>query len=218
MSESFNSFVEIPKTSEIKSLSLRGKRETLNLVFSMKDHKLAPGNKIKTAATQVIKKKYPDNYFVIAVHNDTDNPHCHICLKISDNFGVRINPNKKDLADLRKSFTLELNRLGIEATATIKRRVGEREIKPHYYEVVSFGEANYKFDENGEKSYYVQYKTGSGKLVDIWSKDLQRVIEENNIHTGEFVRFAITGEEEVRVKFRKKLKRLTSSVKAHMVR
>lgn len=218
MSESFNSFVEIPKTSEIKSLSLREKRETLNLVFSMKDHKLAPGNKIKKAATQVIKKKYPDNYFVIAVHNDTDNPHCHICLKISDNFGVRINPNKKDLADLRKSFTLELNRLGIEATATIKRRVGEREIKPHYYEVVSFGEANYKFDENGEKSYYVQYKTGSGKLVDIWSKDLQRVIEENNIHTGEFVRFAITGEEEVRVKFRKKLKRLTSSVKAHMVR
>ena len=97
MSERFNSFVEIPKTSEIKSLFLREKRETLNLVFSMKDHKLAPGNKIKKAATQVIKKKYPDNYFVIAVHNDTDNPHCHVCLKISDNFGVRIKTQTKKI-------------------------------------------------------------------------------------------------------------------------
>ena len=207
MGESFNSFIQIPKTSEIKSLSLKEKRETLNLVFSMKDHKLAPGAKIKKAAIQVIKKKYPDNYFVIAVHNDTDNPHCHVCLKMSNNFGERINPNKKDLADLRKSFALELNNLGIEATATIKRKIGERETKPHYYEVISFGQANYKFDENGEKSYYVQYKTGSGKLVNIWSKDLQRVIKENNIHTGEFVRFAITGEEEVKVKFRKRVKR-----------
>ena len=65
MGESFNSFIQIPKTSEIKSLSLKEKRETLNLVFSMKDHKLAPGAKIKKAAIQVIKKKYPDNYFVI---------------------------------------------------------------------------------------------------------------------------------------------------------
>ncbi|MBR8465814.1 relaxase/mobilization nuclease domain-containing protein [Campylobacter sp. faydin G-140] len=192
------------------------KRETLNFVFSMRDHLQAPANKIQEAAIKVLKEKFPDNYFLAAIHNDTDNPHCHICLKITDAHGKRINPKKSDLDDLRKNFALELNRMNIDATATIRKKIqinkdgkiiDEPEIKSHHYEVTGFGEAPYKFNSDNDQSYYVNYKTPTGKIVTIWSKDLKKVIEENKINVGEFCRFAITGEQEMKfVYFDKKTK------------
>lgn len=216
--ESYDRFVKIPRQSEINKLGLKEKRETINLVFSMKDHSLAPTNKIKIAAIRAIKNYYPENHFLLAAHNDTDNPHCHICLKMTDNFGKRINPNKNDLADLRKSFALELNKLGVEAKATMRQRsysLNKEEAKQHYYEIVSFGEANYKFQDDAEPSYYVKYKTKNGKIVDIWSKDLERVIIENKIHVGERARFAITGEEPVVVSFRNRVKKVDDKGKTY---
>jgi cpp17 len=76
--------------------------------------------------------------------------------------------------------------------------IDEPEIKSHHYEVIGFGEAPYKFNSDNEQSYYVNYKTPTGKIVTIWSKDLKKVIEENKINVGEFCRFAITGEQEMK--------------------
>ncbi len=208
--EKFNNSHRILSKDELQLVNHKPKRETLNFVFSMKDHLQAPANKIREAAIKTLKEKYPNNYFVAAIHNDTDNPHCHICLKIKDNLGKRINPNKTDLDNLRKKFALELNKLGIEATATTKKRVQidkngfivePTQIKAHHYEVVSFGEANYKFDSKQDMSYYVRYKTKNGKEVDLWSKDLKQVIENNNIRIGEYCRFVITGESEVKFRY-----------------
>ena len=203
----FNSGDKIPTKNELFTNAKKPKRETLNFVFSMRDHLQAPANKIQEAAVKVLKEKFPDNYFLAAIHNDTDNPHCHICLKITDAHGKRINPKKSDLDDIRKKFALELNQMNIDATATIRKKVkigkdgkiiDEPAIKSHHYEVTGFGEAPYKFNSDNDQSYYVNYKTPTGKNVTIWSKDLRKVIEENKINVGEFCRFAITGEQEMK--------------------
>nr|WP_277620715.1 relaxase/mobilization nuclease domain-containing protein [Campylobacter blaseri] len=119
--KNFNSVYKIPTQNEIINFRQKEKRETYNIVFSMKEHSLAPVNKIRIAAINTIKKKYPDNYFVIAMHNDTDNPHCHLCLKSVNKNGKRVNIKKADLNELRKNFAIELRKLNIEATATIRK-------------------------------------------------------------------------------------------------
>ncbi|AIR81579.1 nickase/relaxase (plasmid) [Campylobacter fetus subsp. venerealis 97/608] len=212
----FNSGDKIPTKNELFTNGKKPKRETLNFVFSMRDHLQAPANKIQEAAIKTLKEKFPNNYFLAAIHNDTDNPHCHICLKITDAYGKRINPKKSDLDDIRKNFALELNRMNIDATATIRKKVklgkdgkiiDEPEVKSQHYEVVGFGEAPYKFTADNDQSYYVNYKTPTGKIVTIWSKDLKKVIEENEINVGEFCRFTIIGEQEMKfVYFDKKTK------------
>lgn len=205
--KNFNLGYEIPTKQELLETNKKPKRETLNFVFSMKDHLQAPADKIREAAIKTLKAKFPNNYFVVAIHNDTDNPHCHICLKIKDTNGKRINPNKNDLNEIRKNFALELNKIGIEATATIKKRiqidkdgfiVEPTPIKAHHYEVISFGEANYKFKSDQDMSYYVRYKSKNGNITDIWSKDLKQVVESNNIRIGEYCRFVITAEQPVK--------------------
>ena len=217
LSDDFNkSIYKIPSADEIFTNSLKEKRETLNMVFSMKEHSNAPTTKIREAAIQTIKKKYPNNFFAIAMHNDTDNPHCHLCLKIVDDFGKRINPKKRDLDELRKEFALELNRLGVEATTKIYHNydkntgleinnniyakadfTSEKRHKAHHYQVIGFGAAHYKFDMNQDMSYYVRYRTSKGVDKEIWSADLERVIKDNDVKVGEYCRFVITGEQEL---------------------
>ena len=208
----------IPTEKELFTNCQKEKRETLHLVFSMKDYTNASMDQIRLAAMETIKQKYPNNYFVLAMHNDTAHPHCHLVLKTRDVFGRRIDPKKKDLDDLRKNFVLELNKLGVEASTRIKHKYDDKEQeintniitvsdknlwsknkqnhhKPHYYQIVSFGQANYKFNPANESSYYVRYRTSKGKDIDIWANDLERVVTENNLKIGEYARLAITGEQ-----------------------
>nr|WP_228427988.1 relaxase/mobilization nuclease domain-containing protein [Aggregatibacter actinomycetemcomitans] len=56
--------------------------------------------------------------FVLAYHGDTDNPHCHVILKIADNNGNRVNINLHDLQEIRTHFARYLNSLSVEAKAT----------------------------------------------------------------------------------------------------
>ncbi|EGB2128539.1 relaxase/mobilization nuclease domain-containing protein, partial [Campylobacter jejuni] len=163
--------------------------------------------------------------FVVAFHNDTDNPHCHVCLKVADKNGKRINPKKADLANLRAEFANALNELGIEAKATNKKQreveINQEfsvklntnneinqapKIKMHYYQVMDFGEANYQFstDKNAKKSYYVSYKTKKG-ITTIWGQDLERVVRENKVLRGEYARFKIVGQEEYEIKRKAKI-------------
>ncbi|MCR2106993.1 relaxase/mobilization nuclease domain-containing protein, partial [Campylobacter upsaliensis] len=140
------------------------KRHTINMVFSMKEHSTTPKEKLQQATITTLKRVYPNNFFTIAFHADTDNPHCHICLKVADKNGKRINPRKADLANLRVEFAKALNELGVEAKATNKKQkeveVNQEysaklnrekqidkapQIKMHYYQVMDFGEANYQF-------------------------------------------------------------------------
>lgn len=224
LSNSFNENSKIPTQKELKDNALKEQREVLHFIFSMKDYEQTNTKKIREAAIKTINEIYPDNYFVIAMHNDTDNPHCHLALKVRDKFGKRINPKKSDLAYMRLTFAKELRALNVKAKATINKNninfeTGEfindkvlylkddfskKEHKYHYYRVVSYGEAHYKFNVNNKKSFYVRYRTTKGEDIDIWADDLKRVVKENNVHIGDFCRFVIADEYPVVVKFRDK--------------
>lgn len=185
------------------------RRHTINMVFSMKEHSTTPADKLQKATITALKRMYPNNFFVVAFHNDTDNPHCHVCLKVADKNGKRINPKKSDLANLRTEFAKALNELGVEAKATnkkqkeveintehsLKDKQSHQKTKMHYYQVVDFGKAHYNFNKNAKPSYFVKYRTKKG-ITTIWSEDLERVINENKVLRGEYAKFKIVGKQE----------------------
>lgn len=216
------------------------KRHTINMVFSMKEHSTTPKEKLQQATITTLKRMYPNNFFVVAFHNDTDNPHCHICLKVADKNGKRINPRKADLANLRVEFAKALNELGVEAKATNKKQreveINQEfsvklntnneinqapKIKMHYYQIMDFGEANYQFstDKNAKKSYYVSYKTKKG-ITTIWGQDLERVVKENKVLRGEYARFKIIGKEDYeiirKVKINNKWQEVSKTLTKHI--
>ncbi|MGJ0377646.1 MobP1 family relaxase [Aliarcobacter cryaerophilus] len=182
-----------------ESQNLKERREVLHFVFSMKEHEATPSDKLLSAVLKTMKEKYPNNASYAVFHGDTDNPHIHCDLKISGIDGNRIDVRKKDLEQLRKNFAKNLNDLGIEAYATRKyekytldKNVNynkQDNIKNHHYEVTQFGKAKYKFDDKNNESYFVSYKNKNGDITTIWSKELEKVINENSIKVGEFVKF-----------------------------
>jgi len=231
--EAIKEFVEfynfdgaIPLYKDIKG---KERNEVINFVFSMKEHSTTPKDEFLKAVIKTIKDKYPNNPSCFSFHGDTDNPHIHCDLKIQDINGYRINLKHKDRYDLRREFARNLRDLGIEAYATFltesarhkkdesydKNRYFKQEnnykdkkntnthIKKHHYEVISFGKAKYKFNETGKDSFFVKYKTTKGEIVDIWSEDLQRLVKENNIKVGEFVKFKIVDKKEIQTKKKK---------------
>lgn len=182
------------------------------------------------AVIKTIKDKYPDNPACFSFHGDTDNPHIHCDLRLESIYGDRIYFKHKDRDDLRRDYAKNLRDLGIEAYATRryekydkdinidtvqdKNLTGTREdkIKNHHYEVVEFGKAKYKFDENAKDSFFVKYKSSKGEIIDIWSEDLERVVKENDIKVGEYARFKIVDKSPVEVqqkRFNKETKKWT---------
>ncbi|WP_270985541.1 MobP1 family relaxase [Campylobacter helveticus] len=206
-------------------------RQTYNIVFSMKEHSSTPPEKLKTAAFNTLKELYPNNFFVMTLHLDTDNPHCHICLKIAGHNGDRIDIRKADLTKMRQLFAKNLNDLGVKASATSRRQElgidiakrqqildelkskNKQKIKAHHYKVLDFGEAKYEFDEANKMSYFVKYLSSKGETY-IWGLDLKRVIEEKQIQKGEYVRFAKIGFKAQEQSFKKKIKNKWYQVKA----
>ncbi|MCW3788362.1 DUF3945 domain-containing protein [Plebeiibacterium sediminum] len=72
-------------------------------------------------------------------------------------------------------------------------------------ELIHFGWSNYKHEEGGEKSYFLQIKDHhSQKERTLWAKDFSRNIEENNIHKGDFIKITYQGFENVEVKVKQK--------------
>lgn len=206
---------------EYENTNKRERREVLNFIFSMKEHHTTPKDKLMEAVIKSVKEKYPDNPACFSFHGDTDNPHIHCDLKIQDINGKRIDVKIADLHKLRQDYAKNLRDLGIEAYATRRYEkydkdknintvqdknltgAGEDKIKNHHYEVVEFGKAKYKFDENAKDSFYVKYKSTKGEIIDIWGEDLERVIKESDIKVGEFVKFKVTDKTPVEVQTKK---------------
>ena len=200
------------------------RNEVMNFVFSMKEQSTTPKDKLLEAVIKSVKEKYPDNPACFSFHGDTDNPHIHCDLKIQSLDGKRIDVKIADLQKLRKDYAKNLRDLGIEAYATRKYEkydkdkninldttvqdknltgAGENKIKNHHYEVVEFGKAKYKFDEKAKDSFYVKYKTTKDEIIDIWGEDLERVVKENDVKVGEFVKFKVTDKTPVEVQTKK---------------
>ena len=210
----------IPNANE----NIRERRETYNMVFSMRDYDDCDVDSLKHAAFETIKKLYPNAYFTLAFHNDTDNPHCHICLKASNYDGSRIDIKKADCTTIRKTFAENLNKRGIYALATRRsdsirgrqiasnitetiepKTLHETHAKPHYYRVIDFGEAPYNDDHLNKPSYFVRYYTRKGNVT-IWGQNLREIVEDSKLQKGEFARIAKVGYELRPYSFDKKIK------------
>ena len=209
ISKSFNDEIyNIPTKSEIKEHNLKDKNENIHMVFSMKGENQIPPIEIKRAALQTIKEKFPNNHFILAIHNDTDNPHCHLDLKAVDENGKRIKISPSDLNAMRDSFAKNLTKLGYKAmnfshkrNAFLKDKFVDiwNKHKAHHYKITGYGKAKYNFslDDNAKESYYVKFETSKGKETILWGKHLQELMDKYNITNGDYVRFAITDQEPI---------------------
>lgn len=192
-------------------------------IFSMKEHSNTPHEKLKVAVFKTLKTLYPDNFFALTLHTDTDNPHCHVCLKISKSDGNRVDIRKADLTRLRQNFARNLRDLGIEAKATSRRNQelefdvskrqqildelkskSQKKIKAHRYKILDFGSANFEFKESSKPSFFVKYATSKGEKF-IWSLDLERLVIQKQIQKGEYVRFVRLGFKAEPYSFKKKI-------------
>ena len=94
-------------------------RQVLKMIYSMPAH---VGREAVTAAAKAaIKETFAKHQWVVAHHNDTDNQHTHVMVKMVDLDGKRMNPRKADLEVWRKTFAKHLNLRGVEATASRRR-------------------------------------------------------------------------------------------------
>lgn len=216
MLKQMNSSYALKTNSEIAHLKIPNK-ETFNMIFSMSNYEIATTEQIRKAAYETIKELYANNSFIIASHNDTDNPHCHLILKRRDNkTGKRLYITKADLIKIRLKYSQKLREVGVENAFTKDKPIAQEAYKEKYnsYDrsptenlIVDFGKANYKFDEKNQMSYYIKYKTKNDKYVTIWGKDLERVVKENNLQRLCFARFAVVGQKPIQrtiTKFDKK--------------
>ncbi|MBQ8819162.1 relaxase/mobilization nuclease domain-containing protein [Campylobacter sp.] len=206
MLKQMNSSYALKTNREITHLKIPNK-ETFNMIFSMSNYEIATTEQIRKAAYETIKELYGNNSFIIASHNDTDNPHCHLILKRRDNkTGKRLYLTKVDLIKIRLKYSQKLREAGVENAFTKDKPIAQEAYKEKYnsYDrsptenlIVDFGKANYKFDEKNQMSYYIKYKTKNDKYVTIWGKDLERVVKENNLQRLCFARFAVVGQKPI---------------------
>lgn len=190
------SYANIPEAFE----NIRERRETYNMVFSMRDYEECEPEILKQAAFDTIKKLYPDAQFVLALHKDTDNPHCHICLNANKLNGQRIHIQKKDLFEMRQTFAKALNERGVYALATKRsdtyrgtqialnlEKHKEIDLKEKFYRIIDFGEAPYNDDNLNKNSFFISYLVNN-KQITIWGEHLKTLAHKYDLQLSDSIR------------------------------
>lgn len=200
--EGIKDAINILQRNAIKADQGRELKLTHNIVFSAP--RIANVNKEDAlkATIKALKKKYSDNYFVAAYHDETDNPHVHVVLNINKSNGDRIDIKKKDLRELRESYGQNLIDYGYDVRATTRYDLNFQELtreNVNIYTVVNFGTESYRLDHNSRLSNYLVYRTANNKEVTIWGKELLNEIMSNNIKIGDQIRISKTGHTNVKV-------------------
>lgn len=104
----------IPETSS--------RREAINVIFSMASG--TDAQILKEAVKSVAQSEFSGHRYVMAVHDDTDHTHVHLCLQAKNQTGKYLNPRKADLGRWRESFAQQLRNRGIDANATPRKTRG----------------------------------------------------------------------------------------------
>jgi type IV secretion system T-DNA border endonuclease VirD2 len=73
---------------------------------------------LKDAVRAFAKKTFADYRYVMALHQDTDNPHVHLTVQNCGMHGKRLQIKRGDPQKWREAFALELDKRGINAEAT----------------------------------------------------------------------------------------------------
>ena len=98
-------------------------RQSLNIVLSMPAG--TDRDALKNAARSFAEEAFFGHQWFMAEHRDTEQPHVHICVKIADEYGHRLNPRKDDLQLWREKFAEKLGEYGVEANATKRQARGK---------------------------------------------------------------------------------------------
>lgn len=123
----------------------------------------------KEDASESVRKTltsmYPNSYFVMGYHKDTDNDHIHVVINMDTSEGKRLQIKGKDFKEMRIKFAENLTEYGYDVKATIKHKDPQIELQElkdkrnrNIYEVVDFGLGQYSEDSK-TKSVYLSYRT-----------------------------------------------------------
>lgn len=99
-------------------------KEALNFILSMP--KGTDPKKVEAAAANFAERNFKGTReYAYVLHEDTDDPHVHLCVLSKDDQGKRLNPRKADLHLYRVQFAEELTKLGVECAATKRQHRGK---------------------------------------------------------------------------------------------
>lgn len=104
------------------------RREALNIVLSMPAG--TPPQAVKDAAREFAAEQFQGHQYAFALHTDSErpdepaHPHVHLCILMSDEFGQRLNPRKKDLFEWRLRFAEKMREHGVTCAATRRQHRG----------------------------------------------------------------------------------------------
>lgn len=180
---------------------------TKSLTFS--PPKIAGVSKAHTleSVRKTLTSMYPDNYFVMAYHTDTKNPHVHVIINVNKSDGTRIRiSGDKDYDEMKKRFANNLKDYGYEVKATNKKEEIREEWKEltsntnrNEYEVVEFGSSSYQLDKTKDRNNYLVYRTHNGKEVTVWGKEIISEIKNNDVRVGDKIKLKKVGTRDIKV-------------------
>lgn len=105
-------------------------RDTLHLMVSAPRGSSADA--VEHAARSFLSKTFADKHsYLFAVHTDTDKPHVHVCLKLMNEEGRKLNPRKDMLETWRAAFAKECReqKILVEASRRFERGIYGKNLK-----------------------------------------------------------------------------------------
>lgn len=105
----------------------KNSRISVNMVLSAP--KGSDPKNVKKAARDFAQENFGENHdYLFAIHDDTDNPHVHLVVKMRGYDGRKLRLGRKELHDMRQSFAECLRDRGVKCAATYRtdRGVGRK--------------------------------------------------------------------------------------------
>jgi hypothetical protein len=101
----------------------KNSRLTANVVLSAPEG--SDRADVKQSVREFARERFMDNHdYLFATHDDTDNPHVHLVVKMRGYNGEKLRLGKKELHDMRKQFAEKLRENGIDVDATYRSERG----------------------------------------------------------------------------------------------
>jgi hypothetical protein len=98
------------------------KREFLHVMFSMPSG--TPAQAMRESVAQFCREEYSNRRYVMALHEDTDQTHVHVCVGTRDIYRAdepRLSPRLNDLFRWRQGFAEKLRDVGVDAAASYRQ-------------------------------------------------------------------------------------------------
>lgn len=101
----------------------KNSRDTVNIVLS--SPRGSDVEAVRAAVRDFAQKNFGQtNDYLFAIHDDTNNPHGHLAVKMRGYDGEKLNPGRKDLREWRASYAESLRAVGVEVDASRRSERG----------------------------------------------------------------------------------------------